>query len=93
MAAAAARPGKGDTITVTHVVNRKSYATVILVDSVRVKESGEVQITGAIKVGPQELAGIDARLDNQRQSIARLTEHLTQHCPQLAGGGMCPHIG
>lgn len=87
------RPRRGDVITITHVHERKSYGTAIRVGSVQVQHDGSFTMTGIVEAGPRQLEGIDARLDNQRQSITRLSEHLAKHCPQLAGEGMCPHIG
>lgn len=84
-------PKKGDVITVTHVVDGTSWGTAIRVDSV-VIDRGTIVITAAMSAGPKELAGIDARLDNQRNTIDRLLHHLQEHCPKMTAGGHCPHM-
>lgn len=84
-------PKRGEIVTVTHVADGKSYGTAIRVASVSF-EGTRIVIMGQVSAGPKELAGIDARLDNQKQAIDRLLAHLKEHCPTMTAGGKCPHM-
>jgi hypothetical protein len=84
-------PRKGDAVTLTYVADRRSFGTALKVTSLTFQGSQVILV--AEHVGSKELAGIDARLDNQRRSIQNLLEHLQKHCPQLQGfADGCVHM-
>lgn len=85
------RPKRGDIVTLTHVHERTSYGTALQIQSIKV-EGDQIILTAKINAGPKELAGIDARLDNQKTTIDRLLAHLKEHCPRMTSGGQCEHM-
>ena len=84
-------PRRGEPVTLIYVRDRTSYGSALVIDSVKV-EGDRIVITAQHRA-TKALEGIDARLDNQRRTIQRLLDHLTNHCPQMKGEGLCPHIG
>jgi hypothetical protein len=85
-------PKRGEAITVHYSRDDKTYAAVLLVDNIRFESTNTLVITGQVR-GAGELKGIDSRLDNQKQAIDRLLDHLKVHCPALTGEGKCTHVG
>lgn len=83
-------PKVGEIVTVHHVVDGESYAFAFQVGVIGV-EMGLVEMHG-INPTSRRLEGIDVRIENQRQAIDRLLQHLTQHCPELRGSGKCSHM-
>lgn len=77
-------------MTITYQVDKKT-AAIVLKPSLALIRGTSIEVIADIRDAGY-LEGIDKRLDNQRQSIDRLLEHLKQHCPKLLTGEPCNHL-